>query len=159
MKNWIFNVVSIIFIIIIFSIFLPESKVGKYAKSIISIFILLITVSPIIQENFLASSNEIVINEEVYIQEDFLYYVNDYKENLLKEQCNKILLDNGVSNALLNVEYEIDEYYNFCIKKVEINLSEAVINSSKPHKYNIDEIKNEISKTVGITKEIIFVYE
>lgn len=159
MKNWIFNVISIIFIIIIFSIFLPDSKVGKYAKSIISIFILLITISPFIQDNSVSINDEIVFNEEIYIQEDFLYYVNDYKVNLLKEQCNKTLLDYEISNALLNIEYEIDEYYDFYIKKVDINLSEAVINSTKTHKYIIDEIKNEISKILGINKDLVFVYE
>lgn len=159
MKNWILNVVSIIFIIIIFSIFLPESRVGKYAKSILSIFTLIIIISPIYKKDFFRSEDEFVFNEEYLIQEDYLYYINDYKVNLIKEKCNKILIDLDITNALMEVEYGINDSYNLEINKVNINLSESVINSVKPHKYIIDEIKNEISKQVGISKELIFVYE
>lgn len=159
MKNWILNVVSIIFIIVIFSIFLPESRVGKYAKSILSVFILIITISPIIKNDFSRIEEEVVFNEDYLIQEDYLYYINDYKVNLIKEKCNKLLIELDISNAVLDVEYNINDAYNVEIKKVNINLSESVINSVKPHKYIIDEIKNEISKQVGISKELIIVYE
>ena len=159
MKNWILNVVSIIFIIVIFSIFLPESRVGKYAKSILSVFILIITISPIIKNDFSRIEEEVVFNEDYLIQEDYLYYINDYKVNLIKEKCNKLLIELDITNAVLDVEYNINDAYNVEIKKVNINLSESVINSVKPHKYIIDEIKNEISKQVGISKELIFVYE
>ena len=159
MKNWILNVVSIIFIIVIFSIFLPESRVGKYAKSILSVFILIITISPIIKKDFSRIEEEVVFNEDYLIQEDYLYYINDYKVNLIKEKCNKLLIELDITNAVLDVEYIINDAYNIEIKKVNINLSESVINSVKPHKYIIDEIKNEISKQVGISKELIIVYE
>lgn len=159
MKNWILNVVSIIFIIVIFSIFLPESRVGKYAKSILSVFILIITISPIIKKDFSRIEEEVVFNEDYLIQEDYLYYINDYKVNLIKEKCNKLLIELDITNAVLDVEYNINDAYNVEIKKVNINLSESVINSVKPHKYIIDEIKNEISKQVGISKELIIVYE
>lgn len=159
MKNWILNVVSIIFIIVIFSIFLPESRVGKYAKSILSVFILIITISPIIKKDFSRIEEEVVFNEDYLIQEDYLYYINDYKVNLIKEKCNNLLIELDITNAVLDVEYNINDAYNVEIKKVNINLSESVINSVKPHKYIIDEIKNEISKQVGISKELIIVYE
>lgn len=158
MKNWILKVVSIIFIIMVFSIFLPESKVGKYAKSIISIFILIITISPISQKDFLRSEEELVFNEDYLIQEDYLYYINDYKVNIIKDKCKKLLIELDITNAVLDVEYEINDAYNLEIKKVNINLSESVINSEKPHKYIIDEIKNKISKEVGISKELVIVY-
>ena len=159
MKNWLLGIISIIFIIIVFSIFLPESKVGKYAKSIISIFILLIIILPLSKKNILTNEDEIFLNEEVYVQEDFLYFINDYKMNLVKEKCNKILEDLEIKNALINVDFEITENYNFFIKKIEINLSESVINSTQSHKYIIEEIKNQISKQVLINKESIEVYE
>ena len=160
MKDWIFTVVSLIFLIIIFSLFLPNSTLGKYAKSIISIFILITTVKPLI--NFENTEIDVIkdtFNQDVMIQEDFLYFLYDVKIGVIKEDCAKILKNYEIDSAEISVEYQIDERYELLLKKINLNLSNAVINSSISHKHIIEEIKNEISKKIGIDIDLIIIYE
>ena len=79
--------------------------------------------------------------------------INGYEENSIK-----LLNDIGVSGAEIDINYEIIDN-KIQINIVSINLKNSVINSSLTHIDIIKKIKTTITDYLGVSEDLIKIYE
>lgn len=159
MKDWLISIGLLVLLISLLTIILPDGKVGKYVKSIFSILVLLTVLKPLI--NIKNSSFDINFfdNETtVYYQEDYLYYFYEKQKKSIEENCIKLIQDEGIKSATVNVEYVIDDL-SFKVTNVKINLSNAVINSNKEHIFVIEDVKQSLINYLNVDEKQLVIYE
>lgn len=159
MNNWLSSIAIIVLFSSIIIMILPEGKTSFLIKSILSIVVSLSIVSPI--KSFLTgdfNANSFSQND-VMLQEEYLFYVSNIKIESYKDNINNLLNDIGVTSSTINFEYKIDDFYRLTIDKVDINLKNAVINSDLERIYLIESIKKQISEYLNISKDFVVIYE
>lgn len=159
-KSWVLSVVSCTIITTIIFFIAPDGKIGKLIKCIFSIIISLIILKPItfvLNNDFIFDEEHLQLNTT--IQTDYLNYINEKKIDLLYEQCEQILLKNGIKGAIIDFNLQFDENFQFSINDLKVYLDKAVISSSLQHIHIIDNVKNDISKNMGIHVDKILIYE
>lgn len=159
MNNWLSSIAIIVLFSSIIIMILPEGKTSFLIKSILSIVVSLSIVSPI--KSFLTgdfNANSFPQND-VMLQEEYLFYVSNIKIESYKDNINNLLNDIGVTSSTINFEYKIDDFYLLTIDKVDINLKNAVINSDLERIYLIESIKKQISEYLNISKDFVVIYE
>lgn len=160
MKSWLLSVCIVILLTSVLGLIVPEGKMGNYVKSFFSILVLIVIVSPVIKLiNSDFAIGELVDANSIYIKEDYLSFINDKKITSLKSDCEEILNKYGIYNAEIDVEYFITEDYIFSIKKVNIFLDNAVINSDSEHINIIESVKEAVSVLFNIEKDAVILYE
>lgn len=162
MKEWIISVISVVFIVTISSFIVPEGKIGNHIKGVFSFLLVFVIIKPIIsiKNNDLTFQNtpsENVIN--IQVDTNYLEYIYHKKSENLQDDCNKILESLGIKNAIVNLEYDVDENNFFTVEKIIVKLNNAVINCDKEHINIIEEIKDEFSNKFGVSKDRVIVYE
>ncbi len=160
MKTWIISISSITILTSIFSIIIPNSKIGKFIKSIFSVLVIFVVISPLSAiKNQDVSFEEIINSSEIVVQNDYLDYIASKKSSELQNGSIKILKNMGVENVFVNICYKYSKSNNFVIESAEINLKNAVIISDKTHIDIKEEIKNQISNYLQIDKNCVYVNE
>lgn len=161
MNDWLYSIITVVIIISILSIIVPEGRLGKIVKGIFSIIILLILIQPFVNTSSLDNSKFDILSFEVddKVQYEYLDYVFTKKIIALEKETKEIIEKCGVSNSTININYQVNDEEGFQINFVNINLSNAVINSDKEHIDIIEEIRNEVSKYLKINNELIRIYE
>ena len=155
MSSWILSIIGIVFISIIMEIILPNGKTNNFIKSIFSIFLLLIFISPI-KELINKFSYKTFSKENIILDEDFLYQVN-----LAKNESNQVLIQNhlkskgidGVNVIICNNLHN----YDYSIEKIFIDSANLVLSSNINHINKYEVITNTILELINIEKDnIIF---
>ena len=158
MKDWIISIVSVVLITSIVCLILPQGKMGKFVKNIFSILTMLVIIKPLI---YLKNGNfnfEQFAGSDIVIQADFLNYIYQKRVDEQTKICLKIIEENGVKNAKVDINFEI-ENQDIKIKLVQINLQDSVIISDKGHIDIKEEIVAEVSSYLLVEKEVVIVYE
>lgn len=159
MKEWITSIIASVIISSILSLILPEGKMGKYIKGIFSLFIILIIIKPIFAIENNDFSYEDIFDENVSIQTDYLEYISNKRLDYIKVECENLMKENGIINAELSINYNLDEYNYITINKIEINLQNAVIMSDKANIHIIEDVKNAIANYLNINKNLVVINE
>lgn len=159
MKDWILSIGAVIFLTVIAGYIIPEGKLGKYVKGVFSILILFVIIKPVLSYDvtdliFSSGTQQSVVN----VQTDYLDYVFDKRTEDFEAQSVKEIENLDVLNAIVKIEYEITNSFNYNIKSVTVNLQNAVINSDKEHIVIIEEIKKTVSGLLAVGDEFISVY-
>ena len=158
MKEWIFSIIVSVLITTIISIICPEGRLGQIIKCIFSIVLVLIVIKPVLNTNksgfFI--DNDFMIEKE--ISKDYLIYVYDVKSKSLSIECEDLLSENDIKNSNVTIKYSIDDNYEFNVQIVSVNLSQAVISSSREHIVVIEEIKTILSQKLNVNKDKVNVY-
>lgn len=156
MNSWILSIVGIVCLGVIIDIFIPEGQTNKYIKSIFSLLIVLVIISPLpnlFNGNF--SFTNIFNNLEAEVDINFIASVNKDK----KEEIEKIL-KNQLSNNKLKFN-AIDVSCNFFQEEFEI--LNIYVDISNINMKNVDEHKNQIinviQSSINISKEKIIFHE
>lgn len=155
MLSWILSVVGIVFISIIMEIILPNGKTNNFIKSIFSIFLLFIFISPI--KEIINKFNTETFNEEnIVLDENFLYEINQEKN-----ESNQLLIQNrlkskGIDGVNVVICNNLNNY-DYTIDKIYIDTSNLVISNDLKHINKYEVITNTILELINIEKDkIIF---
>lgn len=159
-KEWITAVCAVIVFTTVITIIIPNGRTAKTIKNVFAVLIILVLVSPLYKmKDRSFSIDNFLFNGEVVVQEEYLDYIENKKVNTYKDDCLKILSENGVEGAEIGLEYVIDENYVFSIKTVSVNLKNAVIKSNDKHIVIIEKCKNDIAKHLQINVSEVYITE
>lgn len=160
MKTWIISISAIVLLTSIFSLIIPESRIGKLIKNVFSILIIFVIISPLSNLKTQNLSFESFVNtSEITFQNDYLNYIGDKKSTELKNESIKIIEKLGVNNVFVNICYNYDSSKNFIVEYAQINLKNAVIISDKEHINIKEEIRNALSFYLQIDKNNVLINE
>ncbi len=160
MKAWILSVSAVILLTSIIVLILPENKISKYVKSIFSLLVMLVIISPIIKiQNEQVDFSNVFYESTVNVDYDFIKYINSQKILEYEKNCKKLLEQLGVNNATIVIYYTILGDGSIQIKSTTINLINAVIKTDSEHIYIIEDIKEVISEYLSIKKININIME
>lgn len=156
MQEWVLSIGAVVILTAVAGFIIPEGKLGKYVKSIFSVIILLVITKPFL--SFDANNFDSIfdtIHKDMVLQQDFIEYVFSEKTDALEGTTVKLIEESGVFNADVKIIHFITENYVYRIKKVEINLKNAVIKTDKEHIDIIEEIEKKVSEYLSLEKSQI----
>ncbi len=160
MKQWTYSISAIVILASIIMIILPNGRTSTIIKSIFSLVIMLVIISPIKSLTNKEYTFENMFEENnLIIQEDYLEYITQKKLYIYKENVIKILENLGIKNATFEYEYTVSDLYEISFNKVFINLKNSVIQSENNHIIITENIKNSLSEYLEINKEFIEIYD
>jgi len=160
MRDWIINVAAIIILTVVAGMILPEGKTNKLIKSIFSVICLFVLIMPIqyISNGNFSVADVFSINDEVELDNDFLYYTFSKQAASLEEDCKELLEEQGITEVEVQIIFYTDKIA-FVIEKVYINIENIVILENYQH-ININvEISNLLADSLNIETEQIVFYE
>lgn len=160
MKKWILSLGIVVIIVAIISLILPEGKLGKYIKGICSLIVILAVLQPLLNlKQIEINFNTLINGNEATIQVDFINYISGAKIKEYEKNCNLLAENVGLEYIETVIEYSINDDAKIVIKKVNLNLKDAVIISDKEHIDIIEEVIDAVAKYLNVNKEIVVVYE
>lgn len=160
MKSWVLSIVIVVFSITAISMLFPNGKTGKFIKSIFSLILILVALNPLDNLNFSnLIRNDFYVDDDIYLQSDYIDFINKNKVNYYIKNCNLILEELGVFNSEINILFSDEENFKSKITKVIINLKNAVIKSDKEHIVIIENVKSRILEYLNLDSSGLMIYE
>ena len=157
MWEWVVSVGLVILISTLISLLVPDGRLTSIVGVILSVTVVFTLVKPMENSDF---NFEIPsINTSVEIDYSYAEHSNYLKSNYYSTQCVNLLKNEGVDNAEIVIDYQVDEFRLFKINFVRVFLSKEVINSDGEHIDIIDKVKTLISDNLNIEKDLILVIE
>ena len=155
MSTWILSIVGMAFLGVMIDVVSPSGAINKFIKSIFSVLVLFVLVSPI--KNLLIKS-KIDINQvsnELIEDKNFLFNYNQNLassyENRIEDRLNQEEI-NGVDVVIL-LDLTKDE---FEIQEVSVYIQNLVLTDKITHKNKYEKIKEAITSVLNVSKEIVF---
>ena len=149
MRAWILSIIGVVFIGIMLEVISPEGKTNAFIKSIFAIVFMYVVITPII--NLIKNQDKIDFSNIIQTEH------NDYSEQTLTEIKLKIethLASNGFNGVEVEVVGVSTEEYTK-VQKVQVDLSNLVLNSGDEHINKYKLITELIMSVVDIDKENI----
>lgn len=160
LSKWIISITGIICASVIIEFVLPEGQMNRYIKGILSFMIVLVIITPIpkLLKSKYDYSNIFNYENNIGIDEDYLYQLNLDKINALKEDIESEVLMHGYKNVEVYISANIFEN-QMSYKSINVDLSRLVISDNAEHN-DITKIKKDISSiiTSHIQIEEEFIY-
>lgn len=160
LSKWIISITGIICASVIIEFVLPEGQMNRYIKGILSFMIVLVIITPIpkLLKSEYDYSNIFNYENNIGIDEDYLYQLNLDKINALKEDIESEVLMHGYKNVEVYISANIFEN-QMSYKSINVDLSRLVISDNAEHN-DITKIKKDISSiiTSHIQIEEEFIY-
>ena len=151
MITWALSVFSSVFFASVISFLLPSGKISKFVKPILSVIVLFVIISPIVNySEIFESVNQETNLQDVFIDQNFLNSVGEYKIGIYREKCFEIAKKNGITGEDILIKYNIDDRGKLQILGVDINLKNAVISSEEEHIVILRRVAEEIGDVFGI---------
>lgn len=155
MSGYILSILGIVIVGVFVDIIVPSGAINKYIKSIYSIFVVAVLISPVI--NFISKKHDFTLHYEDYeVSEKLLNFIHTKKVNQTEINIEKELDNEGFSNIDIIINFSIKDnelIYNSC----SVNLENLVIESDKQHINSYEFIKEVVGKHTNLTyEEIIF---
>lgn len=157
MSGYVLSILGIVLLGILIDVIVPSGNINKYIKSIYSIFIVSVIISPVV--NFVANKNDYKLTYVNYeIDSKLLEYV--YKLRVENEENNiEIYLEEeGFSKIDIIINYSINNneiQYNSC----SVNLQNLEISADKLNINKYEFIKQAVKSFTNLTYEEIMIYE
>lgn len=158
MNEYILALLGVIILGVIVDVLMPSGQLSSFIKTIYSVFVIFIIISPI--SNIISTGFDISSffnNSAVEVDGDLLYIIYDDAadelESYITTQCEdigfyNIIADISVSTTLLN----------FSVESVIIDISNLVIITDENHINKYDEIIEIVTGVINIEEEdIVFV--
>ena len=160
MQAWIYSVVGVILLSTMLDIIIAEGETKKYVKSIASLIVIAVIISPLgnlLNSNYSADDFFNIKDSFVQVDENFVNTVYDNSAKRLEENLQSALFDKGFEGVIVRVILERKNSTTI-IKNITCNLTFLVINKKGE---NIDinkQIKDTIIDKTGVAEEIIIIY-
>ena len=157
MSGYILSILGIVVAGVFLDIVIPSGTINKYIRSIYSIFVVAVLVSPIMK--LLNKANKFSFNYDEYqLNSNLLSYIYEKRISSLETDIEHILANEGFSNIdiILNFSIENDELkYISC----EVNLKNLFISADKQHINKYEFVKEVVGKNTNLTDEEIIIKE
>lgn len=159
MKNYVINIFSVVILIAIFTLILPNGKMQKHVKSIFAVIISFVIISPILtlgKEDF----NSIITSTEFTFDFDknYLNYVWEIKNNENKDKIIKILNGFGINEPKVEIQYIVTSDGNYEVLNTSVDLISANYDEEDFSTKKI-EIVEQISSILNVKKDKVIFYE
>ncbi len=155
-SSYLIGIVAVVVLSILIDLILPDSKISKYVKSVMAIFVIAVILSPV--KNLLNTpidwKNEFLSSPYV-IDTAVLENLNMQNLEFLSKATEEKLKSEGYQN--INIDITSDSTKNK-ISCVYVDLTNLVIKGEANLVDYTTQIKNLISLTLGVDKEVIILY-
>ena len=147
-SSWIMSIAGIICISVIVELILPEGQMNRYIKAIFSFIVILIIILPIpkLLNSNIDFSNIFGYDNNLNVDEDYLYQLNLDKVNSYKEDIEKEIESHGYKNVSIYINCDIFEN-KMEFKSITVDLTSLVITENAEHK-DITKIKKDITSII-----------
>lgn len=149
-SSWILSVVGVVLIVVVVEMILPSGKVSKFIKTILSLFIVFVFVSPIVTLKNKNYFDEIFNSNNININLEYVKEINQQKIYEYEKRVEETLDYNGYKNIDITINAEISNEIK--IYKIYVNICNLVISENLQH---IDKYTN----IIAIVKNIIDIDE
>ena len=158
--GWILSVLGIAILSVLVDIILPEGQMQKYIKSIFSVIVIFVIVTPFVNIDF----NKIEFDKFIYnnsssnIDDNYIQNFNQQYKESLEKTSEEYLAKNGFDKVVVEIQLNLENNY-IDIENVKINIENLVMNSQAVHINKYAEIKGLIANFLGVKEDKIVVYE
>ena len=142
LSKWILSIAGIICLSVLIELILPSGQMNRYIKGILSFIIVLVIILPLPK----------LVNQNIEVDEDYLYQLNLDKLNALQKQIEDKITSYGYKNVSIYISADIFDK-KMQIKTINVDLSHLVITENAEHN-DILKIKKDISKIIMTYIEI-----
>ena len=156
MTGWILSIAGVTILSVLVDLIMPNGQTAKYIKNVFAFMMILVIISPLpslLKGNF--DIGDIFQNEEIVIQEDFVYQVNRDKLTALEDSINKTLEEEGLKNVIVTINADIFQI-EMQIKEINVDLSDLVIDGNSGHIDIEKAITEVVNRLVG--EEVIIIF-
>lgn len=156
MTGWILSIAGVTILSVLVDLIMPNGQTAKYIKNVFAFMMILVIISPLpslLKGNF--DIGDIFQNEEIVIQEDFVYQVNRDKLTALEDSINKTLEEEGLKNVIVTINADIFQI-EMQIKEINVDLSDLVIDENSGHIDIEKAITEVVNRLVG--EEVIIIF-
>lgn len=153
MRTYLLSIVTAAVALALSEFIIPEGKLKTPAKTVLSLVFLLSVVFPFAKYDFSELDN--VFSEKSVITGQFNQTENYFSERIEKYYSERYIRELKDADLICDkIEVEVE---NGEVKKIEVFLSNAVI-SGGDENIIINEIRNYVSETLGVSAEIIVIH-
>ena len=149
MNSWLLGIIGVVFLGVMLEAVLPEGRTNAFIKSIFIILFIYVVMNPIIK---LIKNNDLIDFSQVFsVKQD------EYLEQLkleLKYKIENHLYTNGVEGVYVEIEGNVVNN-DIKINKINVNISNIVINKQDEHIDKYKLITGLIMDIVKVDKESI----
>ncbi len=155
MTKWILSIVGMSFLGVVVETILPNGKLNKFIKSMFSLFLLFVIISPLpklFNKDISLSTNYDYKMDDILLANINQRKLNNYENAILNELKNKGL--EGVA-----VQFEADTTKsNFKIQKIYVDVCNIVLKNNDKHINITDVIVETVTNITNISKEGVVIY-
>ncbi len=137
-KQWIFSICVTLIISAIFSMLAPKGSIGRFYKIVISVFIFVSFVFPLMDFDF----DE--LKPDINFEPEYYHIMESSAENQIKSLISETLIQNGIENA------EIIALVTEKNEELEIENITICINGE----YDTEEVKSLVLDNLGLVCEV-----
>ena len=155
MQGYILSVLGIVLVSVLIEIILPSGQTAKYIKSVFSIFVVYVLISPVL--TMIKKDYDIT----KYMQQGNIEVNQTLLNNIYKDQIEAKTLDiqntlekAGYSGVKVSIIYKIVDDKIF-LEKVKINLDNLVITSPNTNINKYQHIRQVVAQSIEIKEEDI----
>ncbi len=155
MSGYILSILGIVLVGIVIDIVLPNGVINKYIKSLFSIFVIAVILSPII--TFVKENKDFTLHYEDYeVQQNIMNYIFNQRVSSIENSIEKELENSGFSNIDIKLNFSI-ESNELSVNSCTVFMKNAVISSDNQHINKYEFISDVVLKFTDLTfEEIIF---
>ncbi len=153
-SGWILQITGIIILSVLADIAVPGGKTNKILKCVFSFVCMFVVVQPIfwIKDGRLDIDEILSGGKSAYVSQEFLDNVSGSKLELLEQQCDRLLLEEGyeVKTSIIGTYFD-----KLSIEKIFIKTDNSVILENESH---ILRMKETVSGLFNVDTECISIY-
>lgn len=157
MSGYVLSILGIVLLGIIIDVIIPSGNINKYIKSIFSIFIIAVIISPVVK--FLSNKSGFKLDYTNYeIDIELVEYIYKKRTENEETKIEEYLSNEGFNHVDIVINFSINNNeieYNSC----KVNLENLVISADKQHINKYEFIKNVIYDFTSLTEEEIMIHE
>ena len=151
---YLLSIVGVVLLSIVLDLVLSDGTTKKYIKSIMSLILIFVLVSPLpkIIKN---GVNFSFIESSVSLDENYQNVIFEQQKNQLEKNLEKLLADEGFKNVKVSIW--ADNFNGLNINTIFVDLSNLVLSENNQHINKYEAIKILLTKQTGIKEEqVIF---
>ena len=155
MQSYILSVLGIVLVSVLIEIILPSGQTAKYIKSVFSIFVVYVLISPIL--SMIKKDYDITkYLQRVNMQINQTLLNNIYKDQIDAKNTDieNILENAGYSGTKVRIVFNIVDD-KIILEKVKINLDNLVITSPNANINKYQHIRQVVAQSIEIKEEDI----
>ena len=155
LSAWVLSIIGIVFLSVLLDLFIPDGEMNGHIKTTMNFIVILVIILPFPKLlNQEINIDEYVSNNEIEIQYDFLYQLNNNKISQIEELLEDSIKRKGLEQVEVIVSANIfDEKMQ--IELVYVDLKNIVILDKDKHIDIKKEVTACILDNIDIKKELI----